>query len=157
MEDSLTFPETVRTYPRSFLAPALVAILVLVAVFTGLTGWIIAASCVGCLVFCCAPLIFEGFMPGRDQRNKTHTKRRRMIESRPLRKGKSILAVPDGEYVTIHTWAQSTYGVYHTDRRFHAEEEAEAAQDYAAEMRTRTPSETGPSDDALTLARALNS
>lgn len=157
--DRLTLVEAFRLWPRTFIAPIILVVLVLLAVFSGSTLWIVFACVYGGLIAALSPLVFERWYATADQRHTQCTKRRKLIAERPLRKLKTpLLAVPHGEDVVIHTWAPGDRydPVHHNPRRFHAEDQAEAAQEFVAEFKARQDNKPGPSDDAQALARSIN-
>lgn len=165
LRDRLTLRETVKVYPRTWSAPSLLVVLILIAVLTGDDGWIAGAIIYGCLLFVCAPLIFEGIMPSATERRKTANKRADMKRQRGLKRGKPrVIVVPEGEYVRIHTWSPrwGTTGwdaADHVSVSFHAEDQDKQAQEYVAEFRARdhTPDNERPSSEAQALAKVLNS
>lgn len=103
--------------------------------------------------------------------NSWSKRREKAISSRPFRYFNGVVAIPDGDNVTVtkytkversqpHIWPLSLGfagkdSYYNRSKTFNAETEFEAAVEYKQELETKQ-SELGASDDAVALAKALN-
>lgn len=163
--DRLSLYEMTQVYPRSFIAPLILIALVLLAIFThGATVWFTLSIVYGTIAFACAPLIFEAF-GSQAQRRAARERRAEMRRRRGLKRGKPrLIVVPEGEHVTIHTWAPRWGGAgwnnaEHESVSFHAEDQDKQAQEYVSEFRAHDYTPSGkrvPSSEAQALAKVLN-
>jgi len=157
----LTPLELLKVYPLSFATTWTLTAMTFLSIWLHSDALGIITVVVGIVAFFLAPVLFEGFWNNADRAAKLRDKRRAVIERRGIHRGRPrVIAVPNGENVTIHTWTPQSWGaIDHAAVTFHAETQDAEAQKYVAEFKARdfTTGKPRPSSEAAALAKVLNS